>query len=409
MATVYLDNNATTLMPEAVISAMEKGCNLGNPSSTVQAKSVVELFRKCVIKLSNLSDEYHVIITSGASESNSTIIHMVADAYLRQSKRAHFVVSSVEHNSILTTLRSLDGLATFSTVAPDKLGFITASSVGTELDAHPDTALAMVMQVNNELGNTNDVRAIGEMCLKHGTPFFVDATQAYGKYPLNPAPGGASVVQGFSFSMHKIYGPPGVGCLVLDSKFAKAYDLRCMIGGAQNGGWRGGTENTCGIAASIEALHYAFTNREEKNDKLSALTSYLIKSLKERGPLIQLGAPEPPGDHIVIMTPPTGRAGPTVLMSIQNAAGKCNLVIKQELLKRGIYVSVGSACNASETKPSHVLEALGVSKKIAEGTIRVSFGDYNTNADIDTFVRALDDILGASFKVGPAQPAQQRS
>lgn len=427
---IYLDNNATTSMSPEVLKAMLKWSNRGNASASYasarESRQMMLSFARYIGKLCKVSicegnpregdphmgpvsggegtavdrprGEWCVFFVANASEANAFIITSTVDSCTDWGTLSlgtsppHLVVSAVEHKSVLLTVENLSarGRCTVTYVSPDVSGGISPADI--EAAIRHNTCLVVCMHANNETGTINDVHAIGKVAHKHGVPFYTDTVQTFGKFPLNPG----DSIDGFNCSFHKLGGPPGVGVLILRRKFLNGYGLRPLIPGSQNEGMRGGTENLPGIGASFVALRLAMENRAEKNRKLAVMAGIFVSELSARIPLRSyrdyLLARAKSEIEIILISPiPLGTGNAprqstlpnTILLSVVKHAGEriCNGKLKQSLERQGIIVSIGSACNTSSSKASHVLRAMKADAAIRAGTLRISFGDRNTPED----------------------------
>lgn len=422
---VYLDNNATTIMPREVISEMVAWCNMGNPSSSyisaAKTREMMEQLRQLIGRCCGVTavaaadmgsaaaattGNFQVIFTSGASEANTMILtSVIASWQLRfPGRRPHIIISAIEHKSIIAATDDLAarGVISVSQIMPTPSGHITAAAVGRAIG--PDTALVMVMHANNETGAINDAAAIGKIAHASNIPFYCDTVQAFGKLPLQPG----EDIDGLCISFHKLHGPPGVGAIILRDEFVRGYGLHPLIYGTQNGGLRGGTENVPGLGAALRALQLSMTNREAKNTLMARRRDVLLRGLAGLAPVIsysdymavarqQASIIRP---IIVILGGLTKSADSlylpnTILMSVVRWAEPsiCNAKFKERLAAAGVIVSIGSACNTSSSKASHVLDAMAADKYIKAGALRISLGDDTTDGDITTFLREFAAIF----------------
>lgn len=429
-------------MSDAVIHEMATHCNLGNPSASYKSakrcQALMHNFRREIALLCKFENcevaphqpiqnnvestilgnssgatidnvanidpkQYYILFTSGASESNAMIISRVIDAYLLTGQQPHIVVSSIEHKSIIETIKYNEtmGRCTSTFVNPAASGHILAGDV--ELAIRPNTALVCVMHANNEIGSINDIAAIAAAAHRHKVPFYSDAVQAFGKYAMWPV---EMDVDGFSVSFHKMYGPVGCGLLILKRKWVEGYGIHPLIFGTQNFGMRGGTENIPAIAASRLALAHNMTNRQQKNKKLNNMKQFIIAQIRDRAPCrsyvqycdinnITKSLPEIEiifFDDSIFSNNANAKYLPnTIFLSIikRSEPPMCNTKFKESLANGGIIISVGSACNTSSDKASHVLYALGADSLIRSGALRISLGDNNTKEDCIAFVKCF--------------------
>lgn len=385
---IYLDNNATTIMPPIVKKELVKWCNRGNPSagyrSAIESRMMMDNMRTTIQKHLGVTD-YRVIFTSGASESNATIINAVSRAYHEVTgAQPHIIMSEIEHKSLLLAAKNCE----VSFVKPVR-GVIRADDIKDLIKSN--TALICVMAANNETGAIMDLVAIGKLAHEHNIPFHSDCVQAFGKVRLD-----YSHCDSLSLSFHKIHGPPGCGALLIKEKFLVGWNLQGMIFGTQEHGMRGGTENIIGIGASYAAIKYTFTGFSEKVVRMKEMRTTLINLLKKQVPVVNYydNVVVKEKLHIVLFDSEVGLPN-TVLFSMiwKGKTMICNGKIKDKLEKKSIIVSVGSACNTASTSASHVLHALGADLLTRKGTLRISMGDETTIAEINTFVKELFEIL----------------
>ena len=365
--TLYLDYNASTPLDERVLSAMTD-CMAGmpgNPSSTHQFGRVVraqlDRAREQVASLVGVHAS-QVIFTSGGTEANNLALHAVTAGYAPTS----IAISAVEHPSVLEPARALrasgwqlneidvDGQCR---VLPEHLKEILKS----------DTRLVSVMAANNETGVIQPVAQLADLARTAGAVFHTDAIQAAGKLPLDFAASGAQLM---SLSAHKLYGPKGVGALVVD----KSLELvPLQLGGGQEYGLRAGTENIAAIVGFGVAAELAVDGLQGRAAQMAAL--------RDRA---QAGLQRYP--QVTVFAATAERLPNTLQLAVARLDGETLLM---QLDKAGIAVSSGSACASGKTEPSHVLMAMGVEAELARGAIRISLGRETTDADIDTLLAAF--------------------
>jgi cysteine desulfurase len=419
---IYLDNNATTRVCDEATRLMTdwiQSCSNISSSNKLglAGRDLVDKARAEVDRLCSLKGHYHILFTSGASESNCTVLHMVVDAWHKNvGTRPHIVSTSIEHKSILESLHQLSEAkrADVTLVEPNMYGIVDPADV--EAAIKKNTALVTVMFANNELGSIQMVRKIGAIAHRHQVPFHTDAVQIFGKIAIDIP---SFNIDALSMSFHKLYGPPGMGLLILRKTFVDGYKLQGQISGSQQAGLRGGTENLPGIAGATGALISNFRKRREKNARLEQLRALMLELLTCKNPwgyLLPLveyaefyddasgGAAkkvEPRRLPMHIRTAKRGKAlcilGPgeknsylpnTLLMSVVDYDKDfCNVKFKKMLETQGVIVSIGSACNTASKNASHVLTAVGAPPIIKRGVLRVSLGDLNTQTDIRNFAR----------------------
>lgn len=413
---IYLDNNGTTKLCSAAKQAQVEWLTaMANPSGdsciAMKAKKLIECATVNILKHCKVTTaQYSIVFTSGSSESNCLIIGSCVDSYRRIRKQVpHIITSTIEHKSILKCCERLMscGMATVTYISPTATGEILPQLLDRAIK--PNTALITIMSANNELGSVNDVVAMGKIAHKRNVPFHTDAVQTFGKYRL-PMVG---AIDAMSISMHKLYGPMGIGLLIINNELVKGYDLTGQISGTQHGGLRGGTENVPAISGTLAAIKHTFEQRNEKNERLNTIRQFIIDSLadefKQTSYMDHMRSPSAklPPMSFMVLGPPSGfsadqnRIGRyvpnTLLISFVNPAGTfCNVNLKNELNKRNVIVSIGSACNTDSDKASHVLVAIRAPQYIKKGVIRISLSDCTSMAEIK---RMLPILIKAVYKV----------
>lgn len=412
---IFLDNNGTTLICPEAAEAFKKWLACYNPSSSSKTSSgaakIMEAAQKHVLKHCGTSmKEYTAIFTSGATESNCFIIRSTVEAYRKiRNVKPHLIISEIEHHSVLECGDAVEeaGYAEVTRIKPNMYGCINPADI--EAAIQPNTCLISIMYANNETGAINNIPKIGEIAHKHKIPMHTDAVQIFGKFPINVK---KSNIDAMSASFHKLYGPKGIGLLLLNNDFIQGYDLKGQICGSQQGGLRGGTENIPGIASSIECMKSTFRNRTGKNAKLLKMRNYILDSF-EKSKHVSMGdyksylgddpvegrdSNKPPLE-IVLLGPPRDKPNyhlpNTILMSIAKNKGKpfCNVKFKKKLDDAGLVVSISSACLTSSDKASHVLTAMDAPPVIKRGVLRISMGDTNTMEEVRTFTKKFMQIL----------------
>ena len=366
MSHVYLDHNATTPLDEQVLSAMLPYLReqFGNASSRHEygtaARKAVNHAREQVATLIGTSPA-QLIFTSGGTESNNAFIKGAA-AMLKPSQA---LVSGVEHPCVARPAQELARAGwKVRRLAVDSDGRIDPADLAAALAA--PTGLVSVMLANNETGVIQDVAAIAEKARAARAWMHTDAVQALGKIPVDFE---ALNVHAMTVSAHKIYGPKGVGALVLD----KRIELKPLIsGGGHEQGLRSGTENVAGIVGFGAACELAMRRMAELAPRLGAMRGELERGLAGLGATI-FGAHAP-------------RIPNTSYFALADIDGETLVV---ELDKAGFAVASGAACSSASTEPSATLLAMGVAPEVARGAVRLSLGKDNTPAQVQDFVAAL--------------------
>ena len=373
---IYLDHNATTPVDPRVIEAMLPAFteHFGNPASHTHAYGwaaarLVERAREQIAAaLGAHPDE--VVFTSGATESNNLAIKGVAWSLAGRGR--HLVTVATEHKAVLDPCRRLAGAGFEVTVLPvDRHGRVGPEQLAAAL--RPDTVLVSVMLANNETGTLQPLAAIAEACRAAGVLLHTDATQAVGKIPVDV---GALGVDLLSLSGHKIYGPRGVGALIVRRRKPRLRLVPLFDGGGHEAGARSGTLNTPGIVGLARALELAAADLVEEGRRLAALRDRL-----HAGIVAGLDGVHENGH-------PTERLPNTLNLSFVGVDGNALLVGLTELA-----VSSGSACTSADPKPSHVLAALGVPPQLAAASLRFSLGRGNTGAEIDAAAAAVCRVV----------------
>ena len=369
---IYFDNAATTRPSLAVLECFEKENEqcFANPSSRHaygrEAYRKLENARFSILKSLSLSNDYRVLFTSGASESNNLAIKGIAKEYLRRGKR--IITTQVEHPSVLETFRSLEKEGFEVIYLPTKEdGTVDPETLKENMNK--ETILVSIMATNNETGSNNDILALSKIVHSFPKAFFhVDVTQAIGKRDLP-----YSSIDLFSFSGHKIHGLKGTGALILKKNITL---LRQIDGGDQEYFFRAGTDNLPGDETLAVALEEATKNLQDNIAHAKEISSFLREELEKN-------------DEILMNSPLEG--SPFILnFSLKRKKAS---VVTEALSHEGIYVSSVSACNSKGEPISYVLEAMGFSKERAMNSIRLSFSRENTLEEAKTFLNTLQNIL----------------
>jgi cysteine desulfurase len=368
---IYFDNNATTHLDPRVLEAMLP--YLSGPAANASslhrygriARDAVEAARAQVAQLVGVTPR-EVIWTSGGTESNNFAIKGVADSFAP----ARILYGATEHPAVMETAESLSARGwNVEAIAVDTLGHVIEPALQAQL-AKGDVKLVSLMRANNETGVIHDVARYEKMIHAAGAWLHVDAVQAAGKMPVDMSELGADLM---SLSSHKIYGPKGIGALVVRADV----ELRpLMHGGAQERGVRGGTENVAAIAGFGYAAELAM-------QELEARTAHLLP-LREK---LEAGLRAIPG--MLVFGAGAERLPNTLQFALAGYDGEALLM---QLDRRGMAVSSGSACAAGNGAPSHVLIAMGYDTVTAKGAIRVSLGKDNTADDVDRLLAVLSEI-----------------
>lgn len=361
---VYLDYSATTPVDPRVVDVMVPYLyeRFGNPASTSHAygwdaEEAVEAARAQVAGLVN-AEPREIIWTSGATESNN--LALKGAAHMLAARGKHIVTVKTEHKAVLDPCRELERQG-FEVTYLDVLenGLLDHDVFLAAL--RPDTVLASVMLVNNEIGVIQDVATLGTLCRDKGVVFHVDAAQATGKVKIDLQ---ALDVDLMSFSAHKTYGPKGVGALFVRRKPRVRLEAQ-IHGGGHERGFRSGTLATHQIVGMGEAFRLAGLEMDAENQRIRALRDRLWEGLSAI-------------DEIYLNGSLDQRVPHNLNLSFNYIEGEALI-----MALKGLAVSSGSACTSASLEPSYVLRALGRSDELAHSSIRFSFGRYTTMEDIE--------------------------
>ena len=373
MCRIYLDNAATTAVSREVVEVMLPFFTqaYGNASSVHavgrEAKRAIENARRQVMKSLNAAHPQEIYFTAGGSESDNWAIKAVA----LQHERGHIITTAIEHHAVLHTCQWLERRGFDVTYLPvDEFGQVTAAQV--EKALRPDTILVSVMAANNEVGTIQPIGEIGKLCRERGVLFHTDAVQAVGALPIDVQ---AMHIDLLSLSGHKLHGPKGVGALYI----RKGVRIEPLLhGGAQERGYRAGTENVPGIVGLGKAVEMAYANLADNAARMTALRDQLIQGLMDRVPGARLNG------H------PTERLPNNVNMSFDGVEGEA-LLLRLDLV--GVAGSSGSACTSGALDPSHVLLALGLTPAEANGALRLTLGSDTAEEEIASVLDILPPIV----------------
>ena len=373
---VYADNAATTKLSPAAKEAMLPYFDeiYGNPSTlyTLGQEAAEHLLacRTEIAQLIGAADPREIVFTSGGSEADNQAIISAAMNGARKGKK-HLISTKFEHHAVLHTLDKLSRQG-FDVTLLDvhENGVVRVEDVAAAI--REDTALVSVMFANNEIGTIQPIRAIGALCRERGIPFHTDAVQAVGHVPVDVQEMNIDLL---SCSAHKFHGPRGVGFL-----YAKrGIPLTNIIeGGAQERGKRGGTENTPAIAGMVDHM-------VENTEKVTHLRETLITGLSTI-------------EHARLNGDREQRVPGTVNFCFEGIEGESLLLL---LDRKGIAASSGSACTSGSLDPSHVLLALGLPHEVAHGSLRLSVGEYNTDAEMAYIVENVRQVVAYLRSISP--------
>ena len=364
----YLDNAATTLVPEEVVQAMAEALrrHSGNPSSQYpfgqDGKDVVENGRAVIAKALGC-DKERLFFTSCGTESDVWAIRSAV--WHGRHRGKHIITTAVEHSAVLETCKWLETEGCRVTyLQPDKTGMVSAQQVREALQE--DTVLVSMMLVNNETGCVFPVAEVAKLLREAGSAALLhcDAVQGFLKTPCDPMGWGVDLM---SLSGHKLGGPKGIGALYISPKLRNFRPL--LTGGGQEQGLRSGTEATAQIAGFAKAVELRMENHEEKLRHMAEMKALCLEKLLTIPNVVAVG----------------GGTAPHILAVSLQGYPSGNIVT--DLGRQGICISAGSACHKG--KSSHVVAALGLPKRTAAGVIRISFSPDTGSEDIEALYEAL--------------------
>jgi len=384
--TIYLDHAATTYVKPEVFEAMKPFfCeHFGNASSIYSmgrdSKKAVEEARERVAKAIGAQTR-EIYFTGSGSEADNWALKGIAAA--NKQKGNHIITSAIEHPAIMNTCKYLEGEGFEVTYLPvDSDGLISVEQLKNSIKG--STILISIMFANNEIGTIQPIEEIGKIAREKGVLFHTDAVQAIGNIAINVEKMNIDLL---SMSGHKFYGPKGIGALYI----RKGVKISSFIhGGQQERGKRASTENIPNIVGLGKAIELAAENLEEYNKKLISLREKTIEGLMARVPYIRLNGHR------------TNRLPGNVNMSFQFIEGESLLLM---LDMKGVCGSSGSACSSGSLDPSHVLLAIGLPHEIAHGSLRLTFGDENTEEDVDFLLEEIPKIVNRLREMSPLYEA----
>jgi len=370
---IYLDNNATTPTdPRAVEAMLPYFYDIpGNAASRNhpfgwKAEEAVEYAREQIADLIG-ADPKEIIFTSGATESDNLAIKGVFEMYA--SKGNHIITIKTEHKAVLDACKKVEkmgGEVTYLDVQND--GMVDLNLL--ESSITDKTILISIMWANNETGVIQQMKAIGDICKKHGVLFMSDATQAVGKIPVFPKEVGVHLM---AFTSHKMYGPKGVGALFVNRKNPRVKVTAQMDGGGHERGMRSGTLNVPGIVGFGKAAAIAKAEMSQDAQRLSKLRDKLENAFKDNL------------EEVYVNGNVNSRMPHVSNISFKHVEGEGLMMT----FNQNIAVSSGSACTSASLEPSYVLVALGLGDDLAHSSIRFSLGRFTTEEDVDYVIDAV--------------------
>lgn len=381
---IYLDNHATTPLDPQVFEAMkpyflEKFGNAAskNHSFGWEAKSAVDLARKQIAKLIN-AEPSEIIFTSGATESINLALKGIAEAYC--SKGKHIISSVIEHSAVLDTLDYLAKAGFEISYLPvDENGIV--STLKLKESIRPDTILVSIMTANNEIGVIQNIKEIGKICYEQNVFFHTDAAQAIGKIPFDVTEMNVDLA---SFTAHKMYGPKGIGALLIKKKQKPIKIIPQMLGGGHENGLRSGTLNVPGIVGFGKAAEICTQLMLDESKNIQRLRNKLYKDI-----VSQLNGIKLNGFF-------DARLPNNLNISIDGIKSESFI-----LEMKDIAVSAGAACSSESLKPSHVLLAIGRTKEEVQSSIRFGLGRFTTEEEIVYTIQRIVETVEKLRSVSP--------
>jgi cysteine desulfurase len=369
----YFDNNATTRIAPEVVEAMLPYLTKqwGNPSSAYSfGHDLVHALEKAREQMAALikADPREIVFTSCGTESNNTALQ---SALLANPAKRHILTTAVEHSANIKFCKFLQTQNVETTFLPvERDGSLDLHLL--EQSIRPDTAIVSVMWANNETGVLFQIEEIAAICRSKHALFHTDAVQAAGKIDIDVNALGIDLL---SLSAHKLHAPKGIGLLYVRRRTPfHPY----IIGGQQERGRRGGTENVPYIVAFGRAAELAIDNVADEQTRVRRMRDYLEESILKKIPGSMRNGSK------------TDRLPNTTNIAFANVEAEAVLLLLDQL---GICASSGSACTTGSIEPSHVLTAMELSRELARGSVRFSLGRYNTEKEVDYLVEKLPEII----------------
>ncbi|MBI3127720.1 MAG: IscS subfamily cysteine desulfurase [Candidatus Tectomicrobia bacterium] len=381
---IYMDYQATTPADPRVVEAMlpyfkDKFGNAAsrNHSYGWEAEKAVDTAREQIASVIG-ADPREIIFTSGATESDNMALKGVAEMY--KSKGKHIITSAIEHKAIIDSAKRLETWGfDVSYIEPPTDGITTAGMVKERL--RDDTILVSIMTANNEVGVLNEAKEIGQLCRERGVLFHTDATQGYGKVPINVDD---MCIDLLSMSAHKIYGPKGIGALYVRRRKPRVRLAALIDGGGHERGMRSGTLNVTGIVGFGKAAELCAREMEEESVRLVNLRekfkSIIFESL----------------DEVYVNGHETKRLPGNLNVSFPYVEGESLIMGLKD-----VAVSSGSACTSASLEPSYVLKAMGRGDELAHSSIRFGFGRFTTEEEIEYVAEKTTEIVKRLREMSP--------
>ena len=379
MKKIYFDNAATTEISKKVISEMMKAMkvNYGNPSSTHShgrnSKAILELSRKTIAEKFNVNPK-EIIFTSGGTESNNMIIKAVVTA----QNIERIISTKIEHKAVLNSIESIakerDIKILFLDV--DEFGLPNKQQLIEHLENSNKKTLVSLMHINNETGTMIDLEEFGKICKSNNALFHSDTVQTIGHYNIDLD---KINIDFMTCSAHKFHGPKGVGfAYIKNGQTVKPF----IEGGAQERGYRGGTESIHNIVGLKTAIDISYENLENDSKKVTELKDHFIKSVMERIPETKIN-----GKHNI------NESSYAILNLCLPIKSDKKTILNFKLDLAGISCSSGSACQSGSSQPSHVLSEMLSDDDMKKISLRFSFSKFNTIKEVDYVVEFLKNFV----------------
>ncbi|MFA4826742.1 MAG: cysteine desulfurase NifS [Candidatus Shapirobacteria bacterium] len=379
---IYMDYAATTPIDPLVVRMMlpyfsEK---FGNTASLHQEGSeagiALERSRKIIAKILG-AKETEVYFTSSATESNNTVIKGIT--WANKEKGKHIIISATEHDCVMESAKWMEKQGFEVTKLPvDENGLVKIEELKKAIKK--ETILVSVIHANNEVGTINNIEEIGKICREAGVYFHTDASQSFGKIPIDVA---KMKIDLLTASSHKIYGPKGAAILYI----REGVKIEALLhGGGHEGGMRSATVNVPAIVGMAKAAEICNNEMAEESARLMQLRDKMIQNILKNIEGTRLN-----GD-------PVKRLPNNVNISFENVEGESILMM---LDQEGVAVSTGSACSSRTLEPSHVLTAMGLEAKVAHGSIRFSLGRWTTEKEVNYVLEILPKIILKLRQISP--------
>ena len=379
MDKIYFDNAATTEISEKVISDMMKAMkvNYGNPSSTHShgrnSKAILELSRKTIAEKFNVNPK-EIIFTSGGTESNNMIIKTVVIA----QNIERIISTKIEHKAVLNSIESIakERGITILFLDVDEYGLPNKQQLIEYLESSDEKTLVSLMHINNETGTMIDLEKFGKICKSNNALFHSDTVQTIGHYNIDLD---KINIDFMTCSAHKFHGPKGVGFAYIKN----GQTLKPFIeGGAQERGYRGGTESIHNIVGLKTAIDISYENLENDSKKVKELKDHFIKTVMERIPKTKIN-----GKHNI------NESSYTILNLCLPINSDKKTILNFKLDLAGISCSSGSACQSGSSQPSHVLSEMLSNDDMKKISLRFSFSKFNTIKEVDYVVEFLKKFV----------------